>query len=235
MRDAVAAQREREHEGYTPEQLSLRARAQAKLLATQRKNELRFAADPWVFIRDAVYTLDQIDGTIKRFPDMEYLAYMSRMWHRTRQLAVPKSRRMKMSWLMCALHYWLARFHHGVKIAFVSRKEGRNESEGSAELVWRAKFIHDHLPASVRPVPIVYKFCYLGFPESNAEIVGMGQGADQLRQLTLTAILGDEVAFWEHAEPAYTSMKPTLEGGGRITLISSANPGFFKRLVHDEL
>jgi len=109
-----------------------------------------------------------------------------------------------------------------------------SESEGSAELVWRAKFIHEHVPEGLlMPCPIDYKFCRMAFP-NGSEIIGIGQGADQLRQLTITAILGDEVAFWEHAREFYSASKPTIEGGGRITLVSSAYPGFFEQLVHDQ-
>ncbi len=43
------------------------------------------------------------------------------------------------------------------------------------------------------------------------------------------------MAFWKDAQKMYAGAYPTLEGGGRFTAISSAGPGFFKRLVHDTL
>jgi hypothetical protein len=60
-------------------------------------------------------------------------------------------------------------------------------------------------------------------------------GANQLRQFTLSGLLGDECAFWEDAHKFYASSKPTIDGGGRMTLISSRNPGFFKKIVFDQL
>jgi hypothetical protein len=51
----------------------------------------------------------------------------------------------------------------------------------------------------------------------------------------MTAIFGDECAFWEHARAFYAASKPTIDGGGRITLVSSASPGFFQQLVFDQL
>jgi hypothetical protein len=58
-------------------------------------------------------------------------------------------------------------------------------------------------------------------------------GADQLRQFTFSGILGDECAFWEEARKFYSASAPTIEGGGRMTLISSRSPGFFQRLCYD--
>ncbi|MHA2313209.1 MAG: hypothetical protein ACXADF_17115, partial [Candidatus Thorarchaeota archaeon] len=66
-----------------------------------------------------------------------------------------------------------------------------------------------------------------------SEIIGIGQGANQLRQYTVTAILADEMAFWEEAQATYVAALPTIEGGGKFAGISSAHPGFFKSLVHD--
>ena len=113
-------------------------------------------------------------------------------------------------------------------------KQGLNESEGSAELVWRAKFIAEHLPASIK-VPVVYKFCHLVFPASESEIVGVGEGADQLRQYSLTAIFADEFAFWPAAYDTYVASRPTVEGGGRFTICSTPGPGLFKQICHDEM
>lgn len=227
-------------------------RAEARLRIKQRRNRDRYTRDPWGFLCDGVHTLDQVKGgwiadgdagtgrvrplisADERHDDF-YLAHLTRYWMAHPLVAVPKSRRMRISWWGIAIHLWLALHRRGTKIAFVSRKEGRDESEGSAELVWRAKFILDHLPKTIPHPSAEYKFCRLAFPDLDSEIIGVGQGADQLRQHTITAILGDECAFWEHARQFYAASKPTIEGGGRLTLISSANPGFFEQLVHDRL
>jgi hypothetical protein len=210
-----------------------RARAQARLERLQHDQTAAYAADPWLFLSNAVWTLDQIRGEIRPFPREDYLQTVCRAWHKSRLLLIPKSRRMMITWTMVALHYWLARFRPGTTVAFVSRKEGRSESEGSAELVARAKFIHDHLPPEVEKIDTEYKFCRLTFPSIHSEILGIGQGPDQLRQLTLTAIFADEMSFWETARDAYIASRPTIEGGGRFTGVSSAGPGFFEQLVND--
>ena len=190
----------------------------------------------WTFLSECVFTLDQISGACRPFPDRDYALYLTGIWLREPLLAVPKSRRMFATWHFCALHYWLARFGMaGSKIAMVSRKECRNKSEGSAELLWRIEYIHNHLPKNLPRFTLEATFCRLAFPDNGSEIIGVGQGENQLRQHTLTAIFFDEFAFWEHALETYMAARPTIEGGGKLTICSSASPGAFKQLVHDEM
>jgi len=133
---------------------------------------------------------------------------------------------------MCALWLWDAMFGIGRFNAMMSKKE-----EDSDELVRRCKFIYDNIPAGALPVkPVMeYKYTTLKFPEIDSQIKGFAQGADQLRQFTCSRILGDEMAFWPAARASFVAMKPTLEGGGQVVLVSTRYPGFFKDLIEDVL
>jgi len=197
----------------------------------------RYRNDPWAFLTDCVFTKDQADQKtpVKRFPaDWEYLRLYVMIWQKYRKLAVPKSRRMFMSWCNIGLYLWDALFHQTRDIAFVSKKE-----DDAAELVARAEFIYDHIPPDKIPRNLLPKKqtgakpAKLAFPEIDSKIQGFPMGADQLRQFTFSGLLGDESAFWEDAQKFYKGASPTLEGGGRATFISSRSPGFFQRLVYD--
>lgn len=192
--------------------------------------------DPLEFLR-GVRTLDQVDSKcpIKPFPvHLDYVQLYCGLWVRERFIAVPKSRRMKMTWTNIALYTWDTLFNVGKAQAFVSKKE-----TDACDLVDRAKFIIEHLDHSIIPKDIVPKhdsrYGKLWFPEIHSSIEAFPQGADQLRQFTFSGILADEMGFWDNAQEMYSGSVPTLEGGGRFTAISSAAPGFFKRLVFDEL
>ena len=227
------------------EEMALRARA--RLRAVQKSSSEKYRLDPYRFLVECVWTLDQASQQVRRFPDVEdspcacefkcknYLQHLVVRWLAEKRLLVPKSRRVLVSWVMVSLHCWLARFFPGTTIAFVSRKQGLNDSEGAAELVRRVKFIEEHLPVEIEPLPFQYNFARLKYPTIGSEIIGVAQGADQLRQYTLTAIFADEMAYWELAHDTYSASIPTLEGGGRFTGVSSANPGFFKQAVFDSL
>lgn len=191
------------------------------------------------FIENAVYTLDQVDAKnpIKRFPiHKPYLRLYIKLWLKFPHIAIPKSRRMVMSWTNITLYLWDALFNNGRFYGFVSKKE-----EDSGELVDRAEFIYDHIPEEFLPKALLPKKKrttkppVLSFPETNSKIQGFPMGANQLRQFTFSGLLGDECAFWPEAQKFYSASRPTLDGGGRMTLISSRAPGFFKRLVYDQL
>jgi len=154
--------------------------------------------------------------------------FVVQAWQQESLLAIVKSRRMVITWLMCALHLWLAMFHQGRAVFLVSKKE-----EDSDELVKRCQFIYEHIPESVLPAkPMMQsRYCYLGFAGLDSWIKGVPQGADQLRQHTASAIMCDEFAFWPLARETYEAAKPTIEGGGKLTIVSSVGPGFMQKLV----
>ena len=233
-----------------PEADEIAIRARARLRTHQRTSTDRYKAAPYKFLVECVWTLDQSSQSVRRFPDYDdsasgcdctpggcknYIEHLTYRWLAHKHYLVPKSRRVMVSWTMVALHCWLARFFPGTTVAFVSRKQGLNDSEGAAELVRRVKFIEEHLPVELEPLPFQYNFARLKYPTIGSEIIGVAQGADQLRQHGLTAIFADEMAFWELAHETYSASLPTLEGGGRFTGVSSANPGFFKQAVFDNL
>jgi hypothetical protein len=236
---------------------ALKLRAGARLQSMRTDAGAAIGEHPWPFLDQFVYTLDQARNSIRPFaipdPDPQpncpcmgtrdgaalgcqsYLHHITNVWWMTPRLLVPKTRRMRVSWWAVACHTWLAAFRPGSLVGFASRKKGETDSEGSSELVRRAKFILEHLPAEAPPIKFTYQTGRIQFPDSGSEIIAIAQGPDQARQYTFTAYLADEMAFWEHAAATYGALVPTLEGGGRFTGISSANPGFFKQLVFDEL
>lgn len=211
----------------------------SELIGDSKEDLLAFfeklSRDPWFFLH-YVYTQDEVDASnpIKRFPvNLEYLEYFVRLWQKEPYIAIPKSRRMKMSWTCISLYTHDTAFSIGKHQAFVSKKE-----EDADALLRRAKFILDHLDERI-PRELIpryeYKYCNLSFPELDSKIEAFPSGADQLRQYTFSGILGDEMAFWPDAQAMYKGSKPTLEGGGRMTLISSATPSFFEKIVFDKL
>lgn len=196
-----------------------------------------YRTDPWAFCTDCVYTLDPTDevNPIKKFPaHFDYLKLYVRIWQKEKFIAVPKSRRMFFSWINIILYTWDTMFHIGKFNAFVSKKE-----DDANELITKAKFILDNIPEEALPRSLIPKYDHtygkLKFPEINSMMQGFPQGADQLRQFTFSGLMFDEIAFMENAQEAYAASMPTLEGGGRFTAISSPGPGFFKRLVFDQL
>lgn len=192
--------------------------------------------NPWDFMLECCFTLDQVDkgAPVKTLPNREYGKMYAKLWHKYPLLAIPKTRRMTMSWYTIALYVWDTLFHEGRFNAFVSKKE-----DDANELVERAKFMIEHIPEDKIPREMLpemkSKFCLLEFPSIKSKIQGFPQGADQLRQFTFSGIFGDESAFWDNAQKFYAASFPTIDGGGRMTLVSSPAPGFFKKLCFDAM
>ena len=199
-------------------------------------NTRRVMEHPWAAIEDGyVFTLDGVDlaSPIKRFPKGDvYLRDCTDIWFKEKLTAWPKSRRMIFSWLMTWNHYWLAQFHEGASVYVQSETEKKSD-----ELIGRADFIRNHIPKSELILPKLKggrkTYCAMEWPGIYAQLLGVAQGANQMRGPTATALFLDEVAFWEQARASITAAKPTAEGGGRVTLVSSANPGWFKEICFD--
>ena len=193
----------------------------------------RWYHDPWAAVREGkIFTLDQTDfkTPVKPFPVKPHLEHLTKIWQEHQLLLVPKSRRMMMSWLMCYLHLWMAMFHPGRSVFIVSDKEQKSD-----ELVRRCEFMYDNIPDGLILKPQMRaKYCSLEFPGLDSYIMGLPSGAAQLRQYTASALLFDEFAFWSDAMETLGAARPTIEGGGRLTIISSAQDGPYKKLVFDE-
>ena len=205
-------------------------------VTTALEKYIFYKENKWSFITQCVFTRDEIDdkNPIKTLPNKEYLRLYTKIWEIAPLLAIPKTRRMTFSWTTIGLYVHDFIFKPVRNFAFVSKKE-----DDANELIMRAKFILDHIPEdkiSRQLIPAYsYTFNNLKCPEMDSKIQGFPQGADQLRQFTFSGVFGDESAFWDNAEEFYSATFPTIDGGGRMTLVSSVAPGFFKRLCFDAL
>jgi len=220
--------------------------------------------DPWYWLQNWVFTLDSHDtaNPIKKFPCVGYLKVLTYIWagptiypsynqdlkdllsqqeideifiNWSSLMAVPKSRQMKVSWWATAIYLWNAEFFEGANIFFQSKKE-----EDADNLIKRSKFMYDHQPFFLKRHQVnpgnrgEHTYCKMEFPEINSSIRGIPEGGDQIRMHTATGIFADEIGFQPSAEDAFTAAKPTIDGGGRFTAVSTANQGFFHLLVEDK-
>jgi hypothetical protein len=222
----------------------------------------RYERDPWAWICETVLTIDELDKTtpVKRFPvaacvpcgryvghddrtrcptcrgtpkPLAYLEHLTKAWYNADPpiLIIPKARRMLLSWAACAWHTWLALYQPHSKVFLISDRESK-----SAELLDRCQGILERLPEDRCARPQLHRtiappVLSLG---NGAAIYGMAEGSDVMRQYTATAALCDELAHWAWPRASYSALKPTVDRGGRLTIVSSAAPGFFAELVRGE-
>lgn len=192
---------------------------------------------PWAAIEEGwVWTLDAVDlrTPIKQFPNEPWLREVTEIWLKEPLTAWPKTRRMKMSWVMSWNHLWLAAFHEGAQVYFQSETEDK-----SNHLITGCEFMWKHLPQEELVLPKLKGgrsfWCVMEWPGIYSAIRGCAQGPNQLRGPTATAVFADEIAFWPQGRASLGAFKPTAEGGGKVTLVSSALGGFWKDLCFDQL
>jgi hypothetical protein len=182
-------------------------------------------------VRDAFKLLP----SVRPFTLMTYMPPIVDAWRTAQYFAIEKSRDMMATWLMVALYTWDAMFNSGRQHILQSE-----DAFKTLELVQRAKLIYDETPEFIRNSIGAASFSKgttkageLYFTKQKSEILGLPQGADQIRQWHPTGVLSDETAFQQEAGATFAAIKPAIMMGGRFTAISSANPSWFQLVCSD--
>ena len=207
----------------------------------------RWVEDRWAYLTECCWTEDEVgedtgeigkgSGRVRLIPNKPHLYHLTRQWESERLLAVVKSRRMIVTWTLICLDLHMAMFSPYSHIYIVS-----SDQANSDKLVGRCKFVYDKLPTTcLKPsiVPTMGKMknpTRLDFPETHSFIQGLPSSPDKMRQEGATLLHVEELAFWEHPDLSFKAMLPTIQGGGRMVIASSAQAGTeFGRIVMDDL
>ena len=202
--------------------------------------------DPCKFMFGLCYTEDEVAAgsnevaVVRLIPDLPHLRAMTKLWQEERLFVVVKSRRMIVSWSLTALELYLAMTTPHSRIYVISTDQMKSD-----KLVERHQFIYKRLPEDM-PKPHISTragvkggISRIDFEETDSSIEALPGDPDKMRQEGATLIRMEEIAFWKPAARAdltYKAIMPTIMGGGRLVVVSSAQDGtFFKRLVFDEL
>ena len=160
-------------------------------------------------------------------------------------LLVPKSRQMRVSWILCAFNVWYAMSRKYCRIGFQTKKEddaAEMVSMGSGEPTGgRMDFIIQHLPGWLRDDNILsgggnkvgkltfntnpYDANGIDIPWQGSKIHGIPQGGDQARSYTWSLFNSDESAFQDEYRKAMVGVSAAAVGGGKVISVSSVDSG----------
>ena len=145
---------------------------------------------------------------------------------------IEKSRDMMMSWLCTGYFTHTAMTNDQREVLFQSQKEDK-----AGELVDYAKILYDQQDERLkRRFPLLKplsKQAALKLEFANgSRIIGIPEGADQIRSYHPWGLLMDEAAFQPEAGEAYDDAVPVCQ---KIVVLSSAGPGWFAEFVTDQL
>lgn len=131
-----------------------------------------------------------------------------------------KARQLGISWLVCAYILHKCFFFPGQKAVLLSKGKGE-----AADLLERIMFMYHNLPPWMRAMgPRIVKQNSLEVEwdnGSNIESIAATQQAG--RSITASIVVMDEAAFMLWASTIYTAVKPTIDAGGQLIVLSTAN------------
>lgn len=137
-----------------------------------------------------------------------------------RLLLILKARQLGISWLCCAYALWLCLYHPGRLVLMFSI--GQDEAN---EMLRRVNVMYWRLTTALRTtLPAITK--------ENTEEMAWANGS-RIQSLparktagsgyTASLVILDEFAKNERAAQIYTAVKPTVDGGGQMIVLSSAH------------
>lgn len=211
---SVAEQTERE-----------RARAHKARASTRTTTTAPYANDPAAFIHNEVIIDDAQPDQ-----DSDALATMPfHMWEaqrelladmvRERLLFILKARQLGISWLICAYVLWLCLYRPGRVVLMFSI--GQVEAN---ELLRRVNVMYWRLSADLRAtLPALIKENTTDMAWANgSHVQSLPSRKDAGSSYTASLVVLDEFAKNQWAKELYTAVKPTVDGGGAMIILSTA-------------
>lgn len=184
-----------------------------------------YEKDPWKWASEVVTTQDEASGSALKFPsDREYLHDLFDIMDAESLIAIPKSRRVFVTWGVATYLTWRARYKKNQAL-FV-----QSETEDKAAFVIdkRCTFIEDNLPQAFRRGykavrTIKGAVGQLTYTDTGSYVKGIAQGRDSLRAYTPSIVFLDECEFQQEGRQSLIAALPFAEKGAKIILVSTSN------------
>jgi hypothetical protein len=203
--------------------IALRAHAERERRRRAARTAARYANDPAGFIRDCVWIDDaqgESAGGVMPFhlwPAQE--ALLEAIAHEPRVLIL-KARQLGLTWLACAYGLWLC-LHQDRRLV-LTFSVGQDEAN---EMMRRMTVMYDHLPPAVRAgLPRVVKRNTEELAwENGSRVESLPSRTTAGSGYTASLVILDEFAKNPNADTVYTAVKPTIDGGGKLVILSTAH------------
>lgn len=177
------------------------------------------------WLKECVKTVDEASGEIIPWPtDKAYLAEFFKVISESSMVAVPKSRRMMISWAMAAYCLHRARYWENQAVFIQSETEGKS----AYILDKRCVFMEENQPRGIRRVYKTIRTAdgsvgRMTFRDTGSYIWAIAQGGDVLRAYTPSLLFLDEVEYMAEGHQSLTAALPMVEKGCKLVLVSSSN------------
>lgn len=194
--------------------------------ALQELDRRECLADPCVLMERHL-SIEEPDGTVIPLRLWSFQREAVHELHDGRAVIVLKARRLGLSWIFLAYALWLAITQQGVRVLILCKTEG-----DASELLDRIRRMRDRLAADPLSAHILDG---LQAKKARDHVTALDIGTSTIKALvgtpaaarseTAGLVLLDEFAFQRGAGEIWRAILPTVEGGGRLGVVSTGNGG----------
>lgn len=137
-----------------------------------------------------------------------------------RLVLILKARQLGISWLCCSYALWLCLFQPG-KVALLFSK-GQNEAN---ELLRRVRVLYERLPDWFKEkcAKVTKSNTTTLEWDNGSRVISLPGTKSAGRGMTASLVILDEAAFLKWGTELYTALKPTIDAGGQLIILSTAN------------
>jgi hypothetical protein len=197
---------------------------------TLAKLDAKYQRDIHAWLEDQVWTIDEASSEIRRWPKRDEKPYLHELIDHLierQRPAIPKSRRMLVTWAVAAFCVHRVRYFPASAVFWQSQ----NVEKAAYVVGKRCAWIEDHLDD--HELRRTYKahrtsggdIVRMDYLDTESYIIGIPQGQDAVRSFTGTILVMDEIEHQEQGREALTAALPMVEKAAKLILIgSSAGP-----------
>lgn len=155
-----------------------------------------------------------------------HLLARARAWESGDSEVILKARQLGISWLLAAYALWRAMYQPGAVVLELSAGQAE-----AYELLGKSRSIWECLPDALRRPTTVDASGEMAF-DGGGRIMALPATQKAGRGYTASLVIADEAAFHPWAAVNYGAYRPTIEAGGQLLMVSTANgaTGFFHEI-----
>lgn len=185
--------------------------------AEQAQEWARCAASPLYFVGGYAYLFNATEERWLPFDLWPAQRWVLAQLHRQRLIVALKARQLGMTWLCLGFSLWLLLFRPAHMVGLFSR----TEPDAQDLLDFRLKGMYERLPAFLQAqrVDVDNKTRW----ELSNGSVAMAFATTGGRSYTFGYVLVDEADFQPDLDKLMRAVKPTIDAGGRMTLLSTVD------------
>ena len=192
----------------------------------RRKLDLKECeTDPCAFIERHV-SIEDPQGRVIPFTLWPFQRKSVQALHNDGQVIVLKARRLGLSWLFLAYALWVAIFNQGIRVLVLCKNQ-----DDASELLDRIRRMRDRIetdPASCHllaglPSPKKVRDAVTTLDVGESTIRALVGKPAAARSETAGLVLLDEFAFQSKASGIWRALIPTIDGGGKVGVISTGD------------